>query len=123
MRHLALILTVLVLADGGWAGDEPQAPVAILPCAKGSPGLVNRNPSRRELKEARAAYDRGLWLARSQQREQALEQFERAVQLAPRNIEYLTAREMQRQELVSWHLENGNSDLLARRQVEALAEF
>ena len=123
MRHVALILTVLVLSAGGWAADEPQAPVAILPCGQGSPGLVNCNPSRRELKEAREAYDRGIRLARSRQREQALEQFERAAQLAPRNIDYLTAREMQRQELVSWHLENGNSDLLARRQVEALAEF
>ena len=123
MRLVAVILLLLAMATCSWAADEPQAPVAVLPCGKGSAGSVNCNPSRQELKEAKAAYDRGIKLARSHQREGALEQFERAAQLAPRNIDYLTAREMQRQDLVSWHLENGNSHLLAKRQVEALAEF
>ncbi len=38
-------------------------------------------------------------------------------------MEYLTAREITRQHLAGIHLERGNSELLAGRQVEALAEF
>ncbi len=38
-------------------------------------------------------------------------------------MEYLTAREITRQHLAGIHLENGNRELLAGRQVEAMAEF
>ena len=43
--------------------------------------------------------------------------------LVPQNVEYLTAREITRQHLAGIHLESGNRELLAGRQVEAMAEF
>jgi tetratricopeptide (TPR) repeat protein len=77
----------------------------------------------KDLKAARQAFARGLKLEKSQNLDQAFYEFEEASRLVPQNVEYLTAREMTRQHLAGLHLERGNSDLLAGRQVEALAEF
>ncbi len=122
MRRFASILMVFALAAVAFGGETPPG-VAILPCGQGVAGSPSCTPSRKELKEAKSAYDRGVKLAKNRQREEALAQFETAAQLAPGNIDYLTAREMQRQEMVSWHLQSGNHDLLEKHQVEALAEF
>ena len=78
---------------------------------------------KKDLKAARQAFARGLKLEKSQNLDQAFYEFEEAARLVPQNVEYLTAREMTRQHLAGLHLEHGNSDLLAGRQVEALAEF
>jgi hypothetical protein len=59
----------------------------------------------------------------SQRLTEAFDQFETAAHLAPRNVEYVTAREMARQQLVFDHLQQGNAALLAGQQVEALGEF
>jgi len=78
---------------------------------------------RKELKSARKAFARGLKLEQAQSLDEALYEFQDAARLVPQNVEYLTAREMTRQRLAGMHLENGNNDLLAGRQVEAMAEF
>jgi len=75
------------------------------------------------LKAARQAFSRGLKLEKSQDLDQAFYEFEAAAQLVPQNVEYLTAREVTRQHLAGIHLESGNRELLAGRQVEAMAEF
>jgi hypothetical protein len=49
--------------------------------------------------------------------------FETAARLAPRNVDYVTAREMTRQQIVFDHLERGNAEMLKGRQIEALAAF
>lgn len=54
---------------------------------------------------------------------EALEEFDNAVRLSPENPEYLTAREMLRQQLVFERTESGNASLRDGRQVEALADF
>jgi hypothetical protein len=82
----------------------------------------------KDLKAARQAFARGLKLEKShadnfQNLDQAFYEFEEAARLVPQNVEYLTAREITRQHLAGLHLERGNTDLLAGRQVEALAEF
>ncbi len=81
------------------------------------------NPSKKELKEAKAAFAKGLKLQHGQRTDEAFEQFETAARLAPQDVEYGTAREMARQQLVFDRLEHGNRELLKGRQVEALAEF
>ena len=55
--------------------------------------------------------------------DEALEEFETAAQLVPQDVEFLTARELVRQQLIYEHLERGNSSLTSGNQVEALAEF
>jgi len=82
----------------------------------------------KDLKAARRAFARGLKLEKSpsetsQNLEEAFYEFEEASRLVPQNVEYLTAREFTRQHLAGLHLQRGNDDLGAGRQVEALAEF
>jgi len=123
MRGFASILGICLLASVAWGADQPPAGVAILPCGQGAGGGVNCAPSKQDLKQAKSAYERGLKLARQHQGEQALSEFETAARLSPKNVNYLTARELQRQDLVSQHLEQGNNALLRGKQIEAMADF
>jgi hypothetical protein len=115
-------LAVLGLAAAAFGADPPQN-LLLLPCAPGSPGAPACNPSKKELKEAKAAFAKGLKLQHGQRTDQAFDQFEMAARLAPQDVEYVTAREMTRQQLVFDHLERGNAESLKGHQVEALAEF
>ena len=100
-------------------GDEKPAP--LLPCPPGASEAAC-NPSREDLKEAKAAFAHGLKLQQNAP-DQAFVEFEHAARLVPRNVEYVTARELSRQQLVSHHLERGNTELEAGKQIEALADF
>ncbi|MGO9403773.1 MAG: type II secretion system protein GspD [Terriglobales bacterium] len=116
----------LLLAGVGWATDTPPAAAPSL-CSNSGGAPACHGP-KKDLKAARQAFARGLKLEKSQNEnpqnlEEAFYEFEEAARLVPQNVEYLTAREMTRQHLAGLHLERGNSDLLAGRQVEALAEF
>lgn len=55
--------------------------------------------------------------------EEALEQFETASHLVPHDVDFATARETTRQQIVFEHMERGNSALSEGKEVEALAEF
>ena len=94
-----------------------------MPCPEGSPGAVSCNPSKKELKEASEAFAKGLKLQREKRQDEAFDQFETAARLAPKDVEYVTARELTRQQLVFDHLERGNAEMRKGRQIEALAEF
>ncbi len=115
----------LLLAGVCLAADTPAAAPSLCSNSGGAP--VCHGP-KKDLKAARQAFARGLKLQKSQNDnfqnlDQAFYEFEEAARLVPQNVEYLTAREITRQHLAGLHLERGNSDLLAGRQVEALAEF
>ena len=114
------MLAVFGLALGAFCADQN---LPLLPCAQGSPGTPGCNPSKKDLKEAKAAFAKGLKLQHRQHMDEAFDQFETAARLVPQDFEYVTAREMTRQQLVFDRLERGNADLLKGRQVEALAEF
>jgi general secretion pathway protein D len=108
------------------AADTPPASTPALCSNSGS--ATTCHGSAKDMKEARQAFARGLKLEKSgnenpQNLSQALREFEEAVRLVPQNAEYLTARELMRQNLGSQYLERGNSDLLAGNQAGALAEF
>lgn len=79
--------------------------------------------SAKDRKAADHAFARGLRLQQSNDLDKAFYEFEEAARLAPQNTEYLAAREMTREHLVSTHLDLGNTDLLQGRQTDALAEF
>jgi tetratricopeptide (TPR) repeat protein len=93
----------------------------LLPCPAGTSEAAC-NPSRRDLKEAKSAFAHGLKVQRDAP-DQAYREFERAAQLVPRDIEYVTARELSRQQLVSRYLQRGNAELESGKQVEAFADF
>lgn len=115
------LLAVCLLLSGVCRGAD--TPVAAPPLCSNSGGAPSCHGPAKDLKAARKAFARGLKLEQSQSLDQAFYEFEEASRLVPQNVEYLTAREMTRQHLAGIHLERGNSELLAGRQVEALAEF
>src|SRR6266702_4362895 len=121
MRLGVLFSAVLALAAFGFCADQPDT--LLLPCPQGSPAAPGCNPSKNELRDARNAFAKGLKLQREKRLDEAFEQFETAARIAPRDVEYVTAKEMARQQLVFDHLERGNTELAKGRQVEALAEF
>jgi general secretion pathway protein D len=135
MRRVASILPVLLLAGVGFCADQaqsfqpenhPQAQsenIPLLPCGQGRPGVVACAPSKQQLKEAKAAFAKGLKLQHAKHPSEAFEEFEKAARLVPRNVDYVTAREMTREQVVYNDLERGNQALLDGRQTEALAAF
>jgi Flp pilus assembly secretin CpaC len=112
---------LLLLAGVCLATDTPPAAAPSL-CSNSGGAPACHGP-KKDLKTARQAFARGLKLEKAQNLDQAFYEFQEAARLVPQNVEYLTAQELTRQHLAGQHLERGNTDLLAGRQVEALAEF
>ena len=104
------------------AADQPQN-LLELPCTQVAPTGSSCNPSKEDLKKAEAAFSKALKLEKEKHTDEAYQEFDRAARLAPRNVDYLTALAVTRQELVSAHLKKGNEDLEKGLQVEAQAEF
>ncbi|MBV9181613.1 MAG: hypothetical protein JO356_09890, partial [Acidobacteria bacterium] len=120
MRSLFYSLLLLTLVNGSlWAKQEQAAP--LFPCPVGTSEAAC-NPSPQDQKAARVAFARGVKL-KERDPDLAYEEFSHAANLVPRNVDYVTAREVSRQQLVSRHLERGNSELETGKEVEALADF
>ncbi len=73
-------------------------------------------------KAASKAFKRGVKL-RKRDPEEALEAFETAARLDPRNLEYVTAREIVRQQLVMAHMQRADRLMLEKNKLEAAAEL
>jgi general secretion pathway protein D len=122
MRRGKFVLMVWGLAAAAFCSDQPSNP-PLVPCPEGSPRAASCNPSKKESKDAHEAFARGLRLQKEKLLDQAFDQFDTAARLAPKDIEYVTMRELTRQQLVFDHLQRGNAEVLKNRQIEALAEF
>jgi general secretion pathway protein D len=119
MRWLLYLSAIAVLAATPAGADQKAPP--LLPCPTGATDAAC-NPSRHDQKDARNAFARGVKLQPTNP-DQAYEEFIHAAELVPRNVNYLTAREATRQQLISTHIERGNVELESGKQVEALADF
>jgi general secretion pathway protein D len=115
----AIVLVVVAVTSVGICDDQKL--LTLLPCPPGA-GESACNPPHQDLKAAKIAFARGLKLQKNDP-EQAFHELDRAAQLVPRNLEYLTARELARQQLVYTHIERGNAELESGKQVEASADF
>jgi general secretion pathway protein D len=127
MRRTGFIIAVGLLAatlvsPAFAAGDDPASSPPIF-CGNGIPGGVNCIASKKELKEARYAFDRGVKLKDHRRLEEAFTQFDTATRLAPQNIQFVTAREMVKAQLVFNHIQRGNVLLLENSRAQAAAEF
>lgn len=119
MRWLFSIVGPLILVTLASGAKPPSN--GMIPCPQGSAATCN--VSKKDLKDGKAAFERGMKLQKSKQIEEAYIEFDQAATLVPRSVEYATTREMLRQELVYEHLERGNADMVKGSQVEAMAEF
>jgi general secretion pathway protein D len=115
-------LIVVGLAIGAFCADVTTNP-PLLPCPSGDSATPACNPSNRDLKDARTAFRKGLSLQNQRHTDDAYEQFETAARLEPRNLNYLTARELARERSVFEHLQAGNAELLDDKQAESLDDF
>jgi type II secretory pathway component GspD/PulD (secretin) len=118
MRRVVCCIAVLFLAQ---AFGADKMPVPLLPCPPAA-SQAQCNPSKHDLKLAEAAFKRGLRLQKETP-DQAYKEFENAADLTPRNLEYITAREVAKQQIVYNHIERGSSELQAGKQIEAIADF
>ena len=114
-----MLLMAVLCASAALCADTPDV---MLPCPDSS-GPKACVVSRKDQKEAKSAFSRGLKLQKERQLEDAYAEFQAAAHLVPQNARYLTAKEMARQQLVFNHIQAGNAQLLQGKQVEAVAEF
>lgn len=119
-RGLALLLVTVTAL---WAEDQPVPVPASVGCASGLPGVPACVTDPATRKAAKQAFQRGLKFQKGYKLEQALEEFKKAADLAPRDVEYVTMRELVKQQLVYDHLKKGNNALVENQQVLAMGEF
>ncbi len=77
----------------------------------------------KDVAKAKHEFKAGMKLKSSGKLDTAFEKFEQAAELAPHNVEYLTARELTRQQLVMEALKRGNQAMLDHNEIVAMAEF
>jgi tetratricopeptide (TPR) repeat protein len=123
MRLPRLLLLILLLPAFALASDAPTAVVPPRFCVSSATGASACDVTKQDLKAGKAAFSRALKLQHEKRLDEALDEFETAARLVPQDVEFLTARELVRQQLIYNHLERGNSALAGGNQVEALAEF
>ncbi len=117
---LVAAVSVLCAALGVCEDISPVPPVS---CANGLIGSINCIPTKKDVKQAREAFDRGVKLHNRQELTQAFSEFQDAVRLDPRNLNYLTAREMVKAKLVFNHIQQGNLLLASDARLRAASEF
>jgi len=108
------------------AGDDASSAPASVPaiaCGNGIPGGVNCIVSKRDLKEARTVFAKGVKLQDQRRTEEAFAQFDTAARLVPQNMQFLTAREVVKAQLVFNHVQRGNILMLENARAQAAAEF
>jgi len=116
------VLMVIGLAIGAFCTDITSNP-PLLPCPSGDSAALGCNPSKKDLKEAKTAFLKGLRLQKEKRTDDAYEQFETAARLQPRNVNYLTSLEFARQQSVYEHLQAGNAELSEGKHAQSLDDF
>jgi general secretion pathway protein D len=123
MLSLRSILVLMVAVSAAWATDQPSAAPAATNCANGVPGAAACVGTPQARQDARKAFEHGMKLQKEKRLDDALGEFEKAADLVPQDMQYVTLRELVRQELVYEHLQRGNTALAGGQPIEALGEF
>jgi len=123
MWRWSIILAVVSVLCATSAISEDISPAPPISCANGLIGSINCIPTKKDMKLAREAFDRGVKLHNRQELSEAFEQFQDAVRLDPRNANYLTARELVKAKLVFNHIQQGNLLLASDARLRAASEF
>jgi general secretion pathway protein D len=118
---LAAGLLSAMLTLPSFAADESAT--LFVSCGNGVPGGVNCVLSKKELKQARETFARGVKLQQENRIEEAFTEFDQASRMVPRNIQYLSARELVKAQIVFNHVERGNALMAQDSRVQAATEF
>lgn len=112
----------MLAVSAAWAADQPPTAPATT-CASGVPGAPACLVSPQTQQEARKAFEHGMKLQKEKRLDDAYQEFEKAANLIPQDLQYATLRELTRQQLVYDHLQRGNAALANNQPIEALGEF
>jgi general secretion pathway protein D len=107
--------------------------LALVLCS-GAEGLRDRNASscapaancklsKKQVREAKEAFSEALKLRDATRLDEALHEFDVAVNIAPRNLDYVRERELTRQQIVFGHMQRGNAALSKQDGNAAIEEF
>jgi len=77
----------------------------------------------KERAQGARAFKQGMKLKSAGNLDQAFDKFEKAAELCPHNVDYITAREFTRQQLVMEALQRGNQAMLENEEIVAMSEF
>ncbi|MGC2534647.1 MAG: hypothetical protein WA424_16980 [Candidatus Sulfotelmatobacter sp.] len=119
----AVYLLAVMLAVPAFAADDARIDAPIISCGNGIPGGVYCAPTKKDLKEARNAYARGLKLQGQDRLQQAFDQFDEAARLEPEDMAFLSAQEQTKSQLVFQRTERGDSLMALAQPEQAAAEF
>jgi general secretion pathway protein D len=120
---VAVCLLAAMPALPAFAADNAAVNAPIISCGNGIPGGVYCAPSKKDLREARNAYARGLKFQGQDRLEEAFAQFDEASRLDPQDQAFLSAQELTKSQLVFQHTERGDSLLAMAQPEQAAAEF
>ena len=127
MQRVRIVAAVCLLAAmptlPAFAADNAAVDAPVISCGNGIPGGVYCARSKKDLKEARNAYSRGLKLQGQDRLEEAFAQFDQASRLEPQDLAFLSAQELTKSQLVFQHTERGDSLLAMDQPEQAAAEF
>jgi general secretion pathway protein D len=101
------------------ASSQAQPALSTMP--PGTSVVATETP--KELAQAKRDFQKGVKLKAAGKLDQAYDKFDKAAELSPHNLEYITAREFTRQQLVMQALERGNKAMLENKEIVAMAEF
>jgi general secretion pathway protein D len=118
--RIALCLAAAILLSTPSFGQSP-VPSAQASCAPSDNAC--KPPSKSDLKQAHKLYEKAEKLQHQGKFQQAIDELDLAIKLAPNVPEYLSQREMIRQQLVTLHLNRGNKLSSDGKSIEAMAEF
>lgn len=116
------LLPILLLASAAWGQSAPDPMQQLRECSH------LRTPkacgvSRQEIQQGKRDFARALKLQKQGKSDQALEAFASAAGAVPRDLEYVTAREVLRQKLVYDRVKSGNDLILRGQPEQAAGEF
>lgn len=118
MRNVALTLALLAGTAVAQTTTAPAAPTT-QPETSVSPVV----PSKADKKAAKKAFEAGGKLHEKKHYRQAFDLFTEATRLDPTNADYITARELTRQTLISDEINQGNAAMEGHKNIEAMAAF
>ena len=116
------LISVVVLSLCAWGQSASPAATDARACSQvRTPAACN--VSKVDLKRGKEDFTHALDLQKLGKTQQAFDSADAATRLVPGDLEYLTTREVLRQQLVLAHLNLGNELLLAHNDDRATAEF
>ena len=119
MRILPWLTAFLLLTLAAPAQTSPSAcQVGDAQCVPGA-----RPPTKQELRHGHKEFERAEKLIKEGKLQEAADALDKALSFAPTVAEYISAREMLRQQMVTNHIEAGNEFLRANNTIAATSEF